>query len=82
MSSVPKSGYVAYSSLDMVDIAARTRDAFVQLHSGIPFDILPMKWGVWPDGTEVRLYLLVFETERLKISDLKNLISFIKSECY
>lgn len=54
MSAVPKSGYVAYCSLDMGDIAARTRDSFVQLHPGIPFDILPMKWGVWPDGTEVR----------------------------
>ena len=50
---VPKSGYVAYCSLDMTEIAQRTSEAFIKLHPGIPFEILPMKWGIWPDGTEV-----------------------------
>jgi len=48
----PKTGYVVYCAQEAVDLGKSIGQKFRELHPNKEFEILPMRWGRWPDGTE------------------------------
>jgi len=60
----------------MVEIADRVAAAFHNQHPNIPFEVLKMRWGVFPDGTENSEF---FDIERVDGRNVVFLASFSSS---
>jgi len=59
----PTTGYVVYHAQEAEELAKRIGVHFLKLHKNSKYEILPLRWGKFPDGTENSELLQVHKVE-------------------